>query len=82
MSQMSGKIELPCTYFEHPNKGDNNDCPGTFVEVGGEFESTTKTRLRCDNKRCQRVVTIEIARLQAIYEHERQQRYQRRGVKV
>lgn len=74
--KMSGKVYLWCTDFRHPNKSDN-DCSGELINVGGENGSIIETRLRCNNNKCQRVVTISVAELASLIEQIRQRRYQK-----
>lgn len=76
--KVTGKIQLYCIGFNHPNKPDNK-CPGELIDVGGEVASSTntRTRLRCNNNKCQRVIDITIAELASIIERLRQERYQK-----
>lgn len=68
------KAILHCTDFDHPNDS-QNACPGELVDVGGENGSVITTRLRCNNRRCQRTITIDRSKLEWILQQKKERSF-------
>lgn len=68
------KVILHCKDFAHPNRNPNT-CLGELVDVGGENGSVLTTRLRCNNPRCQRTVTVSRSELQWALRHKEERSF-------